>query len=80
MKAAVFIILVNTLYWQKKKNGKNKSKRKEGFITRIRGELHAPGVGTEQGLRKYWSQDSVGRKAVFHLSSLPHSLTNNGYD
>lgn len=79
MKATVFIILVNTLYLQK--NGKNKSKRREGFIARVRGELHTPGAGTAQGPQKVLEPRRCGRKGSLPSEfSLPHSLTDNGYD
>lgn len=69
MKAKVFIILI--LITCKKKKKKVKANKEKGFIARA--------WDLQNGGGRRW--DAVGSKeAVFALSSLPHSLTNNGHD
>lgn len=68
MKAKVFIILILITC---KKKIRAKAKKGKGFIARA--------WDLQNGGGRRW--DAVGsEEAVFALSSLPHSLTNNGHD
>lgn len=82
MKVTVFIILVNTLYLQKKKKMvKTKTKGEKGFIARIGYGLHTAGAGTEQRPQKVLEPRHCEKKGCVPSEfSLPHSLANNGYD